>query len=1439
MGAVMESRSRQLLGASTRRSRERDAADDELPEIRRRDPGKSWDRGNVDPAVWRRAVVGKLSRADAGLDWMTPGQALAYADSISRPRIDRRAERDGAIDDGALAATFRFIDGAGGGQPLPDELRRRLELRLGVDLSRVRVHTDERAAAAAATLDARAFTLGEDIYFAAGAYDPHGSAGVELIAHEAAHVAQNRRGTAPAARGVSQPSDAHEHEAVAFGREFLNEYAGPIAHSAFDLIAAGSDAVRSAVALAEPTPQRDALIGSLDRVTAARDRVHRKATGKPTAPATPWTLADAQQRVEDFLAGLPARTPGKRVFADFKPKPKRFDKTSDRFRRSYYVDTVKAALKKSAPPDKDLERDLAAVHPVGVGGDRALVQVGGPAGGFWGWIARSEKPPADVDYLLEAAYKHRTENEIFQGYCATLASIPSLKPPRASLTFELNEDGDCNFVVAGKSAGEEAYTEDELKLCRDQIRKACLAVARYKMQDDQWQVFFDEVIEGARPKFPQGLQGDLFADRAAKDLGTTVKKQQVMFRDRRLNQEVEDRNADGIIDGKQLKLVEFKSGPASPGSPKSDSKLIQQAEDYAKILSYQIKATRIDPPDRDGPFSQVAYIFPTKEMSETWAPSLKTVFKKYGQQANLRVFPAAEGSGVATLKINPQFEVPLEDAEQTHHHIKNPMMLHPGLNFRELDLVTRAPGDTTVVSGTLAMDADLAGGIQGNKVTAKIQHGDGQIGVVENKLPRLTTSIDKILGRVTTEAKLVDDGVEATLTVKGGPSGIPKVNLADSTLVARYTSAGLAVSGVLVLATHDRSITGTVVVGWDGSHWTFKGTATVGKGLVDGLENFTVVVEYEGGHWKFGIDAASYAKQLGAVTLSGEAYGVRYDMERGDFSGLVKLGADLGSFGKAYASAELQHNQLERAEFSYDSPELRIPRDKDPVFTGTLGGTIQYSDGKLSGQIRGDVGVALPGLSALAEGGAVGLHAEVKLDHEGRYSGSIRSTTPLRFGKYFSVPRLEAKVDEEGNTSAAFELELSGIKQVKTARLGAHIDKSGLVLDDASVDLQFGDPDKDKVYGSVLAAYHQADGLTLHGDVSARVGKDMILEGQVDYNSRTDKATVEVTTREPIKILDAPDKRKTLFEFEKNIPLFGLPPLISLDLALGFSLEFLYGLHLGVTPKARIEDLDLTDLSFKAFTAEMDVHADLHAGLVGTPSIGLGFSVVSGYLLSGSAGIKVPVTALASLNTDVKVPVTYRPDGGLDAAASVGMSLDFGIDAAITPYAKLSILDGVYTPDWEGDPLARFTLMPRRQLFAFNLDFGGDMKKQEPNIPDRPPLAAKVPATTQLPASQASGERSVEGSPGPRSGKESGGGVGIDQLLGNFKGWGPYQTLTGLIEDAVAIWNKFKGVISDIKNGVKYVGGKIVEAGEWVADTACDVGSAIGSGIEDAWDYVF
>lgn len=87
-----------------------------------------------------------------------------------------------------------------GGQALPGSVQDFFGSRFSAasgsihDFSRVRIHTGPRAEAAAAALDARAYTLGRDIVFAAGEYAPHTDAGQRLLAHELAHVIQQRPG---------------------------------------------------------------------------------------------------------------------------------------------------------------------------------------------------------------------------------------------------------------------------------------------------------------------------------------------------------------------------------------------------------------------------------------------------------------------------------------------------------------------------------------------------------------------------------------------------------------------------------------------------------------------------------------------------------------------------------------------------------------------------------------------------------------------------------------------------------------------------------------------------------------------------------------------------------------------------------------------------------------------------------------------------------------------------------------------------------------------------------------------------------------------------------------------------------------------------------------------------------------------------------------------
>jgi hypothetical protein len=66
------------------------------------------------------------------------------------------------------------------------------EPRLGHDLGQVRVHADARAAASAEAMDAHAFTVGRQIVFGQGRYAPATNAGRRLLAHELAHVVQQR-----------------------------------------------------------------------------------------------------------------------------------------------------------------------------------------------------------------------------------------------------------------------------------------------------------------------------------------------------------------------------------------------------------------------------------------------------------------------------------------------------------------------------------------------------------------------------------------------------------------------------------------------------------------------------------------------------------------------------------------------------------------------------------------------------------------------------------------------------------------------------------------------------------------------------------------------------------------------------------------------------------------------------------------------------------------------------------------------------------------------------------------------------------------------------------------------------------------------------------------------------------------------------------------------
>ena len=67
-----------------------------------------------------------------------------------------------------------------------------MEQKFHADFKQVRIHSDSEAASMCDSIHAQAFAHGYDIYFNSGKYNPASSGGKELLAHELAHVVQQK-----------------------------------------------------------------------------------------------------------------------------------------------------------------------------------------------------------------------------------------------------------------------------------------------------------------------------------------------------------------------------------------------------------------------------------------------------------------------------------------------------------------------------------------------------------------------------------------------------------------------------------------------------------------------------------------------------------------------------------------------------------------------------------------------------------------------------------------------------------------------------------------------------------------------------------------------------------------------------------------------------------------------------------------------------------------------------------------------------------------------------------------------------------------------------------------------------------------------------------------------------------------------------------------------
>jgi len=181
------------------------------------------------PAIQTRLSVGapgdRFEReADAVADQVVQRKAASVQGAEAAPSVQAKCAKceheetvqrqaDGqSAPDGGGHATDSVQQGIsaqrGAGQPLDPAVRREMEQGIGADFSNVRIHTGAPASDLNDMLHARAFTHGRDVFFNAGEYDPGSSAGRHLLAHELAHVVQQRQG------GASDASEARASAAA-------------------------------------------------------------------------------------------------------------------------------------------------------------------------------------------------------------------------------------------------------------------------------------------------------------------------------------------------------------------------------------------------------------------------------------------------------------------------------------------------------------------------------------------------------------------------------------------------------------------------------------------------------------------------------------------------------------------------------------------------------------------------------------------------------------------------------------------------------------------------------------------------------------------------------------------------------------------------------------------------------------------------------------------------------------------------------------------------------------------------------------------------------------------------------------------------------------------------------------------------------------------------
>ena len=165
--------------------------------------------------------------------------ALGTKGALHLQRVAGNAAMGSLVQREAEESPVKDVVGKGGGSTLDSGFRKEMESSFGRDFGDVKVHTGSEASKAATSVQAKAFTVGNEIVFNEGNYQPSSTEGKKMIAHELTHTVQQSQGEVPGeSRGngvkVSDPGDWAEQQAEATADAVVGSGGGASAHAGHD-----------------------------------------------------------------------------------------------------------------------------------------------------------------------------------------------------------------------------------------------------------------------------------------------------------------------------------------------------------------------------------------------------------------------------------------------------------------------------------------------------------------------------------------------------------------------------------------------------------------------------------------------------------------------------------------------------------------------------------------------------------------------------------------------------------------------------------------------------------------------------------------------------------------------------------------------------------------------------------------------------------------------------------------------------------------------------------------------------------------------------------------------------------------------------------------------------------------------------------------------------